>query len=103
MQSICYSEWTERDFNWYAHRGRCYTYTTAGSTAIETNHCLSSNRSKQWQCAKLFIDYLYLHFTSETYQSASTDARRADWGRDQGEEHQGPDHGGRAGVKGAPE
>ena len=28
-----------------------------------TNHCVSSNGSNQWQCVKLFIDYLYIHFS----------------------------------------
>jgi hypothetical protein len=50
-------------------------YATTGLTATKMNHCLSSNGSNQWQCVKLFIDYLYL--LSQAYQSASTDARGA--------------------------
>ena len=36
---------------------------TAGSTATKMNHCSRGNRSNQ--CVRLFIDYLYLHFTVE--------------------------------------
>ena len=33
----------------------------AGSTATKMNHRLRGNRSNQ--CVRLFIDYLYIHFT----------------------------------------
>ena len=33
----------------------------AGSTATKMNHRLRGNRSNQ--CMRLFIDYLYIHFT----------------------------------------
>ena len=33
----------------------------AGSTATKMNHWLRGNRSNQ--CVRLFIDYLYIHFT----------------------------------------
>jgi hypothetical protein len=38
----------------------------SGSTATEMNHQSRGNRSNQ--CATLFIDYLYLHFTIKNIQ-----------------------------------
>ena len=84
--------------------GWCYLFTTAGPTAMETNHCLSGSELNQWQCTKLFIDYLYLNFTAKTYPSASTKHQPtigAHTGAGiRGNGHQGPGHGGMAGVKG---
>ena len=76
-------------------------HATAGSAATEMNHRMSSNESNQWQCVKLFIDDLYLHFAIKNISSQPTlGSRGAHLTRIKGNKHRDQSYGAMEGGQG---